>query len=354
MHYSKPAEKFTKKFFELCDGANGICITGHKSPDDDAIAAVLSLYDFLSGKYKGKIVKMIYTGERAAKYKVFKHYNKIHFVSDLVDNLPGIDLLVMLDGNQYNRFTEQPGRLKKFRGKTICIDHHGSPPDRFDLLLIAQQISSCVEIIYLSFLKKEKIDKSLAETLMLGILGDTGNFAYLKPNQTETLTITKLLMEIGQIEIQEFQPRYMTISKKVFSTTQELIRNTAYHEIENWPKFQTSFISREFAEKGKLADNEISEAAHLYVNHYLRQIEDYQWGFVIAPKLNGDCGISLRSLPKSVSVRNIMERMDIGGGHDRAAGGTFVKVKEGSGPKSVSKCFENVLEWIKKNKPVFI
>ena len=51
-------------------------------------------------------------------------------------------------------------------------------------------------------------------------------------------------------------------------------------------------------DKGGYTDSDVSEASHIYMSHYLRMIEDYPWGFVITPKLNGDCGISGRSLPK--------------------------------------------------------
>ena len=46
-----------------------------------------------------------------------------------------------------------------------------------------------------------------------------------------------------------------------------------------------------------------------------------------------------------------MERMKLGGGHDRAAGGTF---KRADGDVSVKDSVEKVLSWIKNNKPAII
>jgi len=183
---------------------------------------------------------------------------------------------------------------------------------------------------------------------MLGILGDTGNFAYLQPSQTNTLTIVKRLMEVGKIGIQEFQSRYQSISKNTLTIVQELLKNTSFYKIKGWPNFQVTFLTREFAQKND--DDEISEASHLYMTHYLGLVKGHKWGFVITPKSNGAYRISLRSLPKSVNVSNIVGRMGIGGGHDHAAGGTFPAKNKKA--KSASNCFNDMLDWFKKHKPV--
>jgi len=350
MHFIKPKETFTNQFLQIAETAPRICITAHLSPDPDSIASVLATYFLLTKKYPNKSIKMICTGEPINKYEMFKNFEKVEFVKDLTDHLNNFDLLIMLDGSQYNRFTETPDKIAKFNGKTICIDHHSSPIDKFDLSLVDPKMSSCSEIIYISFCKDNRIDKPLAEIFLLGILADTGNFTYLKPNQSNTLISAKKLIDAGQIEIQEFLARYNTIPQRVFYLLGELIKNTKYYAIEGWPDFQATYIGREFMDQNKFNDNEISEAGHIYMTHYLRVIENHTWGFVITPDANGDCSISLRSLPNGVSCRDVMEKMKIGGGHDRAAGGTF---KTSSGKKlKVSDCLNQVLDWIKANKPI--
>lgn len=350
MNYSQLSSEFTSKFFGLVNQANKIIITAHESPDEDSIASVLSVYDILSHRYPKKNIRIIYSSEPEDKFRIFKNYDKIEFVTDLADEISGTDLLILLDGSQFSRFTKQPEKIKAILN-TICIDHHSSPIDEFTLSLVSPTYPSCSEIIYLALCSTLQVSKELAEIFMLGILGDTGNFTYLKPHQTDTLATAKKLLEISKIEIQEFQSRYRTISKRVFDVLQELIKNTNYSSANDWPNFQYASVERDFKDKGGYADSDISEASHIYMSHYLRTIEDYPWGFVITPKLNGDCGVSGRSLPKSVSVRDMMERMKLGGGHDRAAGGTFKKVGD---DVNVKDCVGKVLSWIKNNKPVII
>jgi len=350
MRFTKPGKKFVTEFLKLANKAKTICITAHLSPDEDSVAAMLAVYHFLTVKYPKKKIKIIQTGEKVDKYNIFANFDKVQFVRDLIDHLAGVDLLIMLDGCEFSRFTYQAEKLKSFKIKTICIDHHSSQPDNFNLSLIIPNYSSCIEIIYLSFFKKQKINKALAEIFMLGILGDTGCFKYLKPDQLKTLEIAKKLIKIADIEIQEFLARYETIPKKVFKIVSELIKNTKYHQIKNWPDFQVSFIERGFAKENNLGNNEVSEASHIYMSHYLRLVKGYPWGFVLTPKVNGDYSISFRSLPQSVNVRNLMERMRLGGGHNRAAGGGF-KMKNNK-PRQVPECLKKILNWMKHHKPV--
>lgn len=351
MKYSRSNPNFTSQFFKLADEAKDIVITSHRSPDGDSIASVLSIYWLLKENYPKKKIQILYTGEATNRYKYFKNFNKIKFTPDIADAIKTTDLLICLDGSQYNRFSYKPEELATKPKKTICIDHHSSPIDKFDLTLVDNNQPSNVQIIYSLFHQNKKIDKKLAEIYLLGILSDTGNFAYLKPHQTDTLLIAKKLLEAGKIEIQVLQAQYDTVSTRIFKIVQEFIKNTQYHQVNNWPNFQASFIDRDFKNENKYTDNEVSEASHIYMAQYLRKIRNHPWGFVISPKLNGDCGLSGRSLPGSVSNRDMSERMGIGGGHDRAAAGDFKKKDKDLKPED---CLKQVLTWMKNNKPVLI
>lgn len=358
MHYTEVNGQFATDFFKLTDEAKKICITAHISPDEDSMASLLAVYRLLSLKYPEKELRMIYGTERIARYESFQNFEKIEFVVDLADYLEKFDLVICLDGSQYHRFTSQPGKLEKFQGKKICIDHHSSPIDKFDLSLITPQISSTSEVIYLAFCSSEalaekgrdkEIDKPLAEIFLLGILGDTGNFTYLRPDQTETLITAKKLIEDGQIEIAEFQSRYRTIPPRLLTLVEEYLKTTQFHEMKNWLPFQSSFIKREFVQTHNFTDREIAEAGAIYIAYYVRAITGYSWGFVVTPRADGSCNASSRSLPGSVNVRELAERMGIGGGHDRAAGGTF---REAGKILEPEECLNKILEWLRQNEPV--
>ena len=340
---------FRERFWKMVEKEETIVITGHVGPDDDSVASVLAVYWLIKEKFPKKKMEMVCTGEQISAFESFKGFGKIRFVEELVDWLttlripprkspyqntlvapvtPGEairpltgetsaskPLVIMLDGSQFDRFSRRPEKLKKLAGKTICIDHHSSPIDDFDLSLVDSSASSCAEIIYCLFHKNKEVDKKLAEIYLLGILGDTGNFTYLKPNQTETLLIAKKLIEVGEIEIQELQSRYQQYSKKVFGLMGELMSNTRYFDgVGEWPPFQVSFLSKAGDDK------DVSKASHLYIRQYLKSIKGYNWGFVITSREDGSCSVSFRSLPGVVNVRKLAEKFN-GGGHDLASGG---------------------------------
>src|SRR3972149_3444810 len=148
--YKKITSKFTHDFLEIIKNSKNICITAHLSPDEDSIASVLAMYSFLKSEFKNKNIRILYTGKRVENYDWLLNYKRIEFVKDIDEFIPKFDVLIMLDGSQYHRFTHFPESLDLFKGKKICIDHHSSPIDSFDLSLVVPSLPSCSEIIYLS------------------------------------------------------------------------------------------------------------------------------------------------------------------------------------------------------------
>lgn len=335
----------------MLSSVQSICITSHRSPDDDSIASVLAMYQLVTEKFPDKRVEMIYTGDpENGRYKSFANFEKVKFVPDLTDQLFGFDLLIMLDGGEWGRFTNKPDAARTFTGKTICIDHHGSTPDKFDLMLVEPGASSCSELVYRLVEDKEHLEVEKARIFLLGILGDTGNFSYLDPTQLETLDIGRKLIEKVGVSIQEFTSLYAAIPKSRFELVKELMKNTEYIDsIPGWPPLQISTLSREYAVVFGYTDLEISEAVHIYVDNFLRWIHGYEWGVMITPRADGTYSLSLRSLPGSVNVRRVVERMGTGGGHDRAAGGT-IRHDSKEVPVEVSQAKEILLTWLNNNK----
>lgn len=339
--------KFVKKVLSLVKKSQDILITSHLSPDDDAIASVLSLYHYLNNKYPDKNITPTLASTSLDQYKSFAGYSDIKFISDIKDHLSDKDLLIMLDGSQYSRFTNNPKALRNFSGKIICIDHHRNKPDDFDLSLVMPDATSATELIYNHFYKDQDITPQVAQILLIGILGDTGNFAYLSPDQSHVFSIAQKLLVIADTDIQSLQSRYRSIDPQIFKLVKKLINNTDHHNIENWPPVQTSFLTRQSTKES--LPSQVSEASHIYMSHYMRHLTGYPWGAVFTPKPDKSVKISLRSLPGKANVRKIMERIGIGGGHDLAAGGTYEP--DSDQPLKVHKVKQTFLDWLQNNKP---
>ncbi len=348
MVFSVPSAKFVKHFFDLCQKSRSIVITSHHHPDDDSISSVLSVYQILKSKYPQKKIKIIYSGSPVETYIYFNNFQKINFVADIATKVRQNDLLILLDGNNFTRFSKDPEYLKTIKN-TICIDHHPPfTPDNFSLSLIAPVYLSTAEIIYHLFKSNTKIDRHLAETLMLGILGDTGNFSYLAKSSSKTLLVAKKLIEVGDINIQLFQSKYRPYPKNIFSLISLYIQNTRFITVPNWPPFIYTTLDRSHLDNNTYTLEEIHQASDIYLGAYARSVKGYGWGFVLHPEFMGNYYISLRSLPGSANVKDIVERQKIGGGHACAAGGIF---KSAGKPVSPKAALAKILKWLRQNRP---
>lgn len=335
----------------MVEEAEEVTIVGHIGPDDDSVASMLATYWLIKERFLEKKTRMICSSNGTSEWEYFENFDKIEFVEEVVDGLVSKTelakekpLLIMLDGGTFNRFSKKPEELKGLFKKTICIDHHKNKPDKFDLVYISPLFSSAAEAVYRLLVDpNRKIPKRLAEIFLLGILGDTGDFAYLNKETAGVLEVVEKLIEEGDVGIQSLVAKYRRIPKRVLKLVGEMVSETRYYEgISNWPPFQVTMVERNFIEDNNFSDEEISRASHLYMSKYLRFVEGYGWGFTITPRENKICNLSFRSLPDLVNVRKLAEKFD-GGGHDLASGGE-IKTKD---PK---RALEVILKWMGNNK----
>ncbi len=240
---------FRKDFFALVEKSEHVVVTAHMSPDDDSIGSVLAVYTILIMKYPAKDIRIIYTGEQVARYSSFVNFDKIMFVSDIADATENTDLLIVLDVNQFARFSKFPERLQHIPN-TVVIDHHKSASDPFTLSLIVPTFSSNCELIYHAFDAQSILTKPLAEYILMGILSDTGNFAYVAPSQSAVFLVAKTLLEVVNVSIDSFRSRFGGIPQRIIPLLQELVKNTTYKTVTNWPPLQYSYIDRTVLKKG--------------------------------------------------------------------------------------------------------
>ncbi len=335
---------FRESFFSLAQEAQHVVITAHFSPDDDSIASVLSVYTILSKKYPAKDIRIVYTGERSDRHSIFLNFEHIEWVDDVANHLEGTDLLVILDVNRLVRISKTPEVITSLKiPHMVAIDHHGTAPDPMTLTMVDPSFSSNAELIYRALDAESVLTKELAELFLLGILGDTGNFSHLSPQQTDVFLIAKVLIEKIGVSIDKFRSQYGGIPRRIIPLLQELVQHTDYVSIEGWPPMQYTYIQG----RGEYSDEDMSAASHIYMGQYLPRVEGYPWGVVVTPRSDGSIRISARSLPGGVNVRDLFEQMSIGGGHDRAAGAYMKDVDPEKG-------LQTLMEWIKTHKPAIV
>lgn len=156
----------------ILERAQTIALGGHVRPDGDCVGSCMGLYQYIRDNYEDKEVD-IYLEEIPEVFKFLEGTEKIRH--EIVSGMK-YDLFICLDCGDKDRLGFS-APLFEAAESTFCIDHHISNGSFAKENYIVPDASSTAELVY-SLTEKEKISKSAAEALYLGIVHDTGVFQY--------------------------------------------------------------------------------------------------------------------------------------------------------------------------------
>lgn len=316
-------DEFKRNFDKLVSESKSIMICSHIRPDSDAIGSSLAMFEYLCNHTKSSI-RVCFESPVNDSFSHLPHFENVEWKEDISDYLNDSDLVIFLDGNIISRFTIYQKKLS-FKGKTICIDHHSSEGGAYDLQMVDNSYSAtCQLLLDLFYPDNKDLNSSAITLLMEGIMGDTGNITYIRRSNAKVLSDIQRLVEVGDLDIESIKLKTDVFSEKTFPVFQELIKNTSTANIkEGVQNITFSYLSKDFI--GNLADKSAVKEPK-YQALILRHIENSPWGFVVRPdeKLTNTFNISFRSTKEGPNVRLICEKYFNGGGHNQAAGGTYV------------------------------
>ncbi|MCA9382681.1 DHH family phosphoesterase, partial [Candidatus Dojkabacteria bacterium] len=214
-------------------------------------------------------------------------------------------ILILLDANQFKRV----GRFNKHKMRSVCIDHHDSTPDEFDLYLSdTDKSSSTVEIIYKLWKEEFELTKKTAKNIMCGILDDTGGLLYVKPSQT--LVTAGEMMAVG-VNLQDLKTRLFAIGSKPYELFKFMVETS---KLENG---FVSFLVTESDLAGYSKEN-LAHAKEMITKNVYYYLSDADWGAIIYPIETGSAKARLLSRGK-VDVNKVASKFG-GGGHKQSSG----------------------------------
>ena len=186
----------------ITEAPKQVVIVSHTNPDGDAIGSSLAWAEVLEGL--GHTVTCIVPNRPPYFLSWMPRINEVViFKQDEEEAREAIeraDLLFCLDFNAISRLEILSDTIAANQtARRILIDHHLSPEEGFELLFSYPEASSTCYLVYeliVALFGTERLTRRMAELLYVGMMTDTGNFAFshLTP---ELFRAVAVLLETG-------------------------------------------------------------------------------------------------------------------------------------------------------------
>jgi bifunctional oligoribonuclease and PAP phosphatase NrnA len=300
--------KFSKEFSIIqyvIKHSSKILLFAHTSPDADTVGSVLALKEYMNNLGKSVDVTCL---DSLPSY--LESITSVRFLHPDHLNLSSYEVFIACDSVErgFDRLMPKisPEQV------TVLLDHHPDISIKGDVNIIDPSFSSVCEIIYDYFeFNKIKIAREVATFLMIGILGDTGNFQHANTT-SRVLEIASDLMKKGASlsKITE-----IVFANKKMSTLK--LWGKAFEKAKINPKngMIITAITQNDLKELDASPEDIAQVASI-----LTTVPGTKFALVLSERGDGIIKGSLRSEDyKDVDVSEIAHRFG-GGGHKLASG----------------------------------
>ena len=302
----------------IINGVQRVAITCHKSPDGDALGSTLALCHVLRRLGKDAVVV---TPDMAPRSLDF-----IPGVRDIIvftkneqrarRALSDAQVIFCLDFNSLHRIDRLGEIITPLNTRRVLIDHHLDPEDAFDLSISFPEASSTCELIFRVLMQLgllRLMDRQAASCLYVGLLTDTGGFAY----SCENPEFYEILSSIMRRRIDRIG--LYNKAMNTFSANSLRLQGFAINEkMQLFPDQGVALITLDKEELERFNYNRGD--TETLVNKPLA-IPGIYWSVFMREDADR-IKVSCRS-QGDFSVSDICARYFNGGGHENAAGGEF-------------------------------
>ena len=228
---------------QLIDESERIVAIVHSSPDGDAIGSATAFRSVM--EQLGKEVRIIIPNMMLASLRTVpgakeaidavKHPD---FARQLVADA---DLLMCLDFNQPSRAGDLLSEaITTSKARKALIDHHLDPGDFADVTISRPEMSSTCFLLFKVLCSMEMFDyinRAAAESILTGMMTDTGNFSYNAADPEIYIVISELLKK-GADKEKIWRRQFETHSKDSL----ELNAYAIYKKMEVWDDMGAALI----------------------------------------------------------------------------------------------------------------
>jgi phosphoesterase RecJ-like protein len=301
----------------LLSSPKNVVIVPHKNPDGDAMGSTLGLYHYLKMYNHNAVVIAPNDYPDFLKWMpgdntVLKFESQQDESKALIENA---DIIFTLDFNAFHRAGDMAEALEASDTTKLMIDHHQQPDDYAKYTYSDVSMSSTCEMVY-NFIEMlgdtDKIDKTIATCLYVGIMTDTGSFRF-PATTSRTHEVVGRLIEKGA---DNSQIHNNILDTNSYSRLQLLGR--AMQNLQVIPELRTAYITLSQAELDEF--NFKKGDTEGFVNYALSLKDIIFAAIFIESQQDQIIKISLRS-KGDFSVNEFSRAHFSGGGHTNAAGG---------------------------------
>ena len=314
-----------KQIYKLIKKYNKIIIARHVGADPDALGSTLGLKEVILNTFPNK--KVCVVGAPAAKHKYIGLLDK--FTEDMYDN----SLLIVLDTPNISRIDGVD--VTRFNCK-IKIDHHPFIEKYADIELIDDTASSASQLVVeLVYNTKLKINKSAAEKLFIGIVGDTNRFMYYYTTPKTFDLVAYLVRETNLDFTNLYENMYLRALHDLRFQSYIINNLTLTKDGFGYIKLEQDILD-EYGIDASTATNVVNT---------LTYVQDmYSWAIFAYDKTNDNVRGSIRS--RGPIINDVASKYN-GGGHIFASG---VRVKDFETVDSLIKDLNVVCKEYKEKK----
>lgn len=198
MQFNILTEQEAATFQELIAASVHIVICCHKSPDGDALGAMLAWGEYL--RLQGKEALMVVPDafpdylrwlpnvEKVVRYD--KHQERVD------TSLKEADLVFCLDFNTTDRVESMKESLDASSAKKVMIDHHLDPNIPNAMIISRPEMCSTCELMFQLLWqlgKFEEMNRKIAACIYCGMMTDTGGFTFNSTRPEIFFIISQLL-----------------------------------------------------------------------------------------------------------------------------------------------------------------
>jgi bifunctional oligoribonuclease and PAP phosphatase NrnA len=292
--------------------AKEIVVTMHMNPDGDALGSSAAMALLLEAL--GKRVRVISMSPVPDNYLFLNKLYKIEQYDSGTHDffLAHCDLGIFLDVGDLSRAGKVGDALQKSSAPLISIDHHpGNGHKRLAMEIIDTSACSTATMIYdfIQAIFPEKLDRSIAEALYVGILTDTGSFRF--SNTTDrTFKIVSHLIAYGISPAEIYQSVYEQSSIARMQLLGMVLSNLRF-ELDKrivWVPVTQDMV------KKVGGDPDDTDG----FNDMLRTIQGVDVSLIFKERHDGDTRVNFRAKGK-IHINETAKKLG-GGGHPQASG----------------------------------